>query len=169
MAAEFVHLHVHTQYSFLTSSVRLGALPKRAKELGMTAVAMTDAHNMFGAIQHYKKCKAEGITPILGAELNVVRGPGAQADHLVLLATNEQGYKNTEVDALLKSARHERDRVKRFEIYRQAEQKILDDAAIIPDFWPVEHLLVKPCVKNWPTISMTVPKYRFLEIDPKAK
>ncbi len=94
MAAEFVHLHVHTQYSFLTSSVRLGALPKRAKELGMTAVAMTDAHNMFGAIQHYKKCKAEGITPILGAELNVVRGPGAQADHLVLLASNEQGYKN---------------------------------------------------------------------------
>ena len=82
---------------------------------------------------------------------------------------NEQGYKNTEVDTLLKEARHERDRTKRFEIYRQAEQKILDYAAIIPDFWPVEHLLVKPCVKNWPTVSMTVPKYRFLEIDPKAK
>jgi oligopeptide transport system substrate-binding protein len=82
---------------------------------------------------------------------------------------NEQGYKNTQVDALLKQARTERDRNKRFQLYREAEQKILDDAAIIPDFWPVEHLLVKPCVKNWPNVSMTVPKYRFLEIDPKAK
>ncbi|HSC86219.1 MAG TPA: DNA polymerase III subunit alpha [Polyangiaceae bacterium] len=94
MAAEFVHLHVHTQYSFLTSSVRLSSLPKRAKELGMKAVAMTDGHNMFGAIQHYKKCKGEGVQPILGAELNVARSPGGQVDHLLLLAATNEGYKN---------------------------------------------------------------------------
>ncbi len=78
---------------------------------------------------------------------------------------NEQGYKSDEVDNLLRQARTERDRNKRYQLYQQAEQKILDDAVIIPDFWPIEHLLVKPCVKNWPQVSMTVPKYRYLEID----
>jgi oligopeptide transport system substrate-binding protein len=77
---------------------------------------------------------------------------------------NEQGYKDPEVDALLMQARAEQDRNKRFQLYHQAEQKILDDAIIIPDFWPVEHLLVKPCVKNWPQIPMTVPKFRYIEI-----
>ena len=52
-------------------------------------------------------------------------------------------------------------------LYSEAEQLIIDDAVVIPDFWPVEHLLVKPCVKNWPTLSMSVPKYRYLEIDAK--
>lgn len=94
MAAEFVHLHVHTQFSFLTSSVSLGALPRRAKELGMGAVAISDGHNMFGAIQHYKKCKAEGIQPILGAELHIVREDTGNIDHLLLLAETERGYKN---------------------------------------------------------------------------
>jgi len=93
MSAEFVHLHVHTQFSFLTSSVQLSKLPERAKELGMSAVAMTDHHNMFGAIQHYKKCKALGVTPILGAELNVTSRTGA-LQHLVVLATNATGYSN---------------------------------------------------------------------------
>jgi oligopeptide transport system substrate-binding protein len=82
---------------------------------------------------------------------------------------NEQGYNNPDVDALLKQARSETDRTKRFQLYSQAEQKILDDAAIVPTFWPIEHMLVKPCVKNWPTVSMSVPKYRFLEIDSKGK
>lgn len=77
---------------------------------------------------------------------------------------NEQGYKNADVDVLLKQARTEGDKTKRYGLYQLAEQKILDDAAVIPTFWPVEHTLVKSCVKNWPDISMTVPKYRFLEI-----
>lgn len=93
MAEEFVHLHVHTQYSFLTSSVRVKELSKKAKSLGMSAVAMTDHHNMFGAIQHYKKCRDEGLLPILGAELNIARGP-RQLDHLVLLAADGEGYRN---------------------------------------------------------------------------
>ena len=82
---------------------------------------------------------------------------------------NKQGYKNDAVDKLLVQARTERDTQKRYALYAQAEQQILNDAAIIPTFWPVEHLLVKPCVKNWPQVPMTVPKYRYIEIDPNAK
>ncbi|MGH2608396.1 MAG: peptide ABC transporter substrate-binding protein, partial [Tepidiformaceae bacterium] len=81
-------------------------------------------------------------------------------------AQNEQGYSDPEVDRLLEEARSEPDFERRRQIYAEAEQKILDDAIIIPDFWIVEHLLVKPCVQNWPTLSMSVPKYRYLEIDP---
>ncbi len=77
---------------------------------------------------------------------------------------NEQGYSNAEVDRLLEQARYESNTQTRYQLYSQAEQKILDDFAIIPNFWPVEHLLVKTCVKNWPSISMTVPTYRFIEI-----
>ncbi len=94
MAAEFVHLHVHTQFSFLASSVKVAELAPRAKTLGMSAVAMTDNHNMYGAIRHYQKCRAAGVQPILGAELNVARDAGGHLAHLVLLAANEEGYKN---------------------------------------------------------------------------
>ena len=93
MTIEFAHLHVHTQYSFLASSVKVSALAKRAQELGLAAVAMTDSHCMFGAIQHYKKCREAGVLPILGAEVNVVRESGG-LDHLVLLASSAQGYKH---------------------------------------------------------------------------
>lgn len=82
---------------------------------------------------------------------------------------NYTKYKNTEVDALLQQARHETDQAKRYKLYIEAEQKILDDAAVIPTFWPVEHFLVKPCVKNYPAAPMTVPKYSKIEIDPNAK
>jgi oligopeptide transport system substrate-binding protein len=80
-------------------------------------------------------------------------------------AQNEQGYSDPEVDRLLEEAREEDDFEARKALYKQVEQKILDDAIIIPDFWPVEHLLVKPCVQGWPELSMSVPKYRYLEID----
>jgi DNA polymerase-3 subunit alpha len=100
MASEFVHLHVHTQYSFLDGALRIGQLVGRAKELEMKAVAITDHANMFGALQFYKSCKAKDIVPILGCEVNVARpeegreGRRTIADHLVLLAENEEGYKN---------------------------------------------------------------------------
>ncbi|HEX2730658.1 MAG TPA: DNA polymerase III subunit alpha [Polyangiaceae bacterium] len=95
MPAEFVHLHVHTQYSFLLSTVKLGELAQQTKARGMRAVAVTDSANMFGAIRHYKKCKDYGLQAILGSELNVQRADGSGAhDHLVLLATNGEGYKN---------------------------------------------------------------------------
>jgi oligopeptide transport system substrate-binding protein len=82
---------------------------------------------------------------------------------------NYTHYKNADVDNLLRQARSETDRQKRYDLYAQAEQKIVDDAVTIPTFWPVEHMLIKPCVKNYPPISMTAPKYRYIEIDQNAK
>jgi DNA polymerase III subunit alpha len=94
MPAEFAHLHVHSQYSFLTGAVKLSALADRAKKAGMKAVALTDHGNMFGAIRHYNSCRAAGIQPVLGCEVNVVRPGSAAVDHLVLLAATNEGYKN---------------------------------------------------------------------------
>ncbi|MEP7049695.1 MAG: DNA polymerase III subunit alpha [Pseudomonadota bacterium] len=95
MAREFVHLHVHSQYSFLTSAVKLDDLAKRAKAQGMRGIALTDHANMYGAIRHYNHARANGLTPILGCEVNVVRKDASAAfDHLVLLASNNQGYQN---------------------------------------------------------------------------
>jgi DNA polymerase-3 subunit alpha len=78
----------------LVSTVKLAELPKRVRERGMNAVALTDLGNMFGAIKHWKECKAAGVKPILGCELAVARTPGAHADHLLVLASNDEGYKN---------------------------------------------------------------------------
>ncbi|MBI2766413.1 MAG: peptide ABC transporter substrate-binding protein [Chloroflexi bacterium] len=77
-------------------------------------------------------------------------------------------YVNAAVDALLQQARRETDRTKRNGLYAQAEQKILDDAPVIPLFWPVTHTLVKPCVKDYPIASMTIERYRTVDIDPKG-
>ncbi len=90
---EFVHLHLHSQYSFLTGAVKLGGLPARVKAQGMRAVALTDHGNMFGALRHYNACRSAGVQPILGSELNIVRG-GSGIAHLVVLATNSVGYQN---------------------------------------------------------------------------
>lgn len=77
---------------------------------------------------------------------------------------NYTGYQNATVDQLLEQARREGDRERRYQLYAEAEQAFLDDAAIIPTFWPVDHLLVKPCVKDYPTTPMTIAKYRYIDI-----
>jgi DNA polymerase III subunit alpha len=95
MTAEFVHLHVHSQYSFLLSTFKLDAVSRCVKKLGMSAVALTDRANMYGAIRHYKYALEQGIQPILGCEVNVIRDDGSsQVDHLVLLAATTAGYRN---------------------------------------------------------------------------
>jgi DNA polymerase-3 subunit alpha len=97
----FVHLHVHTQYSLLDGAARIPELCKRAKELGQTALAITDHGVMYGVIDFYRACKAEGIKPILGMETYVAKGRYDAQDakdrdsaHLILLAKNETGYRN---------------------------------------------------------------------------
>src|SRR5206468_5522124 len=85
---------VHSQYSFLVSTVKVAELPTAAQARGMRAVALTDLGNMFGALKHWKACKAAGIQPIVGAELSVARSRGAHGDHLVVLAASAAGYKN---------------------------------------------------------------------------
>lgn len=98
----FVHLHVHTSYSLLDGSCRMDKIVKRAKELEMPALAITDHGVMYGVVDFYKKCKAEGIKPIIGCEVYVA--PNSRFDkrpniddkpyHLVLLAKNNVGYQN---------------------------------------------------------------------------
>lgn len=68
---EFVHLHVHSEFSLLDGANRIKDLPVRAKELGMKAMAITDHGVMFGAIDFYKACLANGIKPIIGCEVYV--------------------------------------------------------------------------------------------------
>ena len=66
---DFVHLHVHSEFSLLDGANRIKDLPVRAKELGMKAMAITDHGVMFGAIDFYKACLANGIKPIIGCEV----------------------------------------------------------------------------------------------------
>ena len=99
---EFVHLHIHSEYSLLDGANRIKDLPVRAKELGMDAMALTDHGVMYGVIDFYKACKKEGIKPIIGCEVYVAfrsrfdKEPGVDNKyyHLILLAKNNQGYKN---------------------------------------------------------------------------
>jgi DNA polymerase III subunit alpha len=93
MSAEFVHLHVHSQFSFLVSTVKLADLAREVRGRGMRAVALTDLGNMFGTVRHWQKCRAEGVQPIVGAELSV-RDGGGHPVHLGLLASTRQGYHN---------------------------------------------------------------------------
>ena len=98
----FAHLHVHTEYSFLDGLCRLDALLARAKELGMTSVAITDHGAMYGVVDFYKKAKAAGIHPVIGCEVYTAgvsmhdrtHENGNRTGHLVLLAENMTGYKN---------------------------------------------------------------------------
>ena len=96
----FVHLHLHSEYSLLDGSTRINLLPKRVKELGMDAVALTDHGNMYGAIAFYKACKEQGVKPILGCEVYVsekdmnIKDKTNKRFHLILLAENNQGFKN---------------------------------------------------------------------------
>lgn len=99
----FTHLHVHTQYSLLDGSCKIGEIVNRAKELGMKNLAITDHGNMYGVIDFYRAAKAADINPVIGCEVYVA--PGARFEkkndkgegrynHLVLLAVNDKGYAN---------------------------------------------------------------------------
>lgn len=99
---QFVHLHVHTEYSLLDGAARIKKLLEKAESLSMESLAITDHGNMYGVIQFYKEAKKRGINPILGCE--VYQAPRRLTDkdpikdksqyHLVLLAENQEGYKN---------------------------------------------------------------------------
>jgi len=100
--SNFVHLHVHSEYSLLDGANKVKELPVRAKELGMNAIAITDHGTMFGVIDFYKACKEHDIKPIIGCEVYVAprtrfdKEPNIdnQYTHLILIAKNEVGYKN---------------------------------------------------------------------------
>jgi DNA polymerase-3 subunit alpha len=103
VASQFVHLHVHTQYSLLDGANRIDALVQEAKGFGMPALAITDHGNLFGAIEFYQKATAAGIKPIIGCEAYLA--PKSRFDregqfahneyyHLILLAADKTGYRN---------------------------------------------------------------------------
>lgn len=99
---DFVHLHVHSEYSLLDGMSRIKDLPVRAKELGMKAIALTDHGVMYGAVDFYKECKKNDIKPIIGCEVYVAphsrfdkeAGRDNGYNHLILLAKNKTGYQN---------------------------------------------------------------------------
>ena len=98
----FVHLHVHTEFSLLDGACRIEGLAKHVKELGQSAVAVTDHGVMYGAVDFYRACKAEGVKPIIGCEVYVaprkmtdrVHELDSSAYHLVLLCKDAVGYRN---------------------------------------------------------------------------
>ena len=100
----FVHLHVHSQYSLLEGAITLDALCERVRDLGMKSCALTDAGNMFGALEFYEKAKSVGIKPVFGAEVYYLTGGSLETkdakrkDHflanLILLVQNKTGYQN---------------------------------------------------------------------------
>jgi len=100
MEREFVHLHVHTQYSLLDGAAHLERLVEKAKEFSMPALAITDHGNLFGAVKFYQLCEENNIKPIIGCEFYVAgqsrfKKEGGESNfHLLLLAKNEEGYKN---------------------------------------------------------------------------
>ncbi len=96
----FTHLHLHTEYSLLDGLNRIPLLAERIKELEMDAVAITDHGNMYGVIDFYETMKKNGIKPIMGVEVYVaeqgrkIKAKGGSRFHLILLAENNEGYKN---------------------------------------------------------------------------
>ncbi|MGL5649254.1 MAG: PHP domain-containing protein, partial [Clostridium sp.] len=99
---DFVHLHLHTEYSLLDGSGKIKKIVQKAKELGMDKIAITDHGVMYGCVDFYKACKDEGIKPILGCEVYVasksmnIKHTDAEnkTNHLVLLVKNAVGYEN---------------------------------------------------------------------------
>src|SRR5580765_7993247 len=98
--SDFVHLHNHSDYSLLDGASPIHAMVRRAAELEMPALALTDHGAMFGAVEFYHEARKAGVKPIVGMEAYVTRGkltdrnPNDTAHHLVLLARDEKGFKN---------------------------------------------------------------------------
>ena len=104
--SNFVHLHVHSEYSLLDGAIRIKGLGKKLKDMGFDACALTDHGNMYGVIEFYKELRSAGVKPIIGCEVYVAPGSrfskkSADAgtdekayNHLILLAKNNEGYRN---------------------------------------------------------------------------
>ena len=100
--SSFVHLHNHSEYSLLDGLSKIPDMVARVKDLGMDAIAITDHGNMYGTIKFYKEALAQGIKPIIGCEIYVAKrslqdkeaGIDSDSNHLILLAENNEGYKN---------------------------------------------------------------------------
>ena len=104
MAAMFVHLRLHTEFSVVDGTNRIDECVRLAAADGQVALAITDLGNLFGAVKFYKEARKRGVKPILGAEvaLDGLSGEGAQPPRVILLVQDQQGYLN--LSALLAKA-----------------------------------------------------------------
>ena len=97
---DFVHLHVHSEYSLLDGAARIKDIIRKAKDLGQKAIAITDHGAMYGVIDFYNEAVKQGIKPVLGFEAYAVQDmtekttKNREYGHLILIARNEKGYKN---------------------------------------------------------------------------
>ena len=91
---DFVHLHVHSEYSLVDGIIRVNELVDHSVSLGYHSVALTDLTNLFGLIEFYRTARKKGIKPIVGSEINIAKDKDSIAAPLVLLAMNKQGYIN---------------------------------------------------------------------------
>ena len=138
---DFCHLHVHTEYSLLDGFSRLDKLISRVKDLGMSSCAITDHGSMFGVVDFYKKCKSAGIKPIIGCEVYLAPRDMESKDstldkyssHLILLAENNQGYKNlikivsdAYVDGFYYKPRTDKDHLRKYSEARSLAQEYID-------------------------------------------
>src|SRR5690349_7545267 len=98
--ADFVHLHNHSDYSLLDGASPIPAMVRKAAALAMPALALTDHGALFGAVEFYQEARKAGVKPLVGMEAYVTRGSrrdrtrGDTSHHLVLLARDEQGFRN---------------------------------------------------------------------------
>ena len=93
-AAEFVHLHVHSEYSLADGLLKVKDIVNRAAAAGMPAVALTDRNNLFALVKFFEACMAQGVKPILGAEVSVQETAEGVVERVLLLARNLEGYRN---------------------------------------------------------------------------
>ena len=93
-AENFVHLHLHSEYSLTDGIIRIEELVERASELNFPAIALTDNSNLFGLIKFYRLAREKGIKPIVGSEIKLVGGESNAVAPLVLLVKDKKGYKN---------------------------------------------------------------------------
>ena len=96
---DFVHLHVHTEFSLLDGLCRIGKLVDIVKERGWKSIAITDHGNMYGVMRFYEECIKKGINPVIGCEFYIThdmhsRSNASDTGHLILLAKNNTGYQN---------------------------------------------------------------------------
>ena len=111
--SDFVHLHVHSQYSLLDGLCKIPPLVEKVQSLGQTAIGLTDHGAMYGSLHFYNACKAAGIKPIIGCEIYVARNSrfdkqtkmGQDQAHMTLLAMNYEGYQN--INRLVSAANFE--------------------------------------------------------------
>jgi DNA polymerase-3 subunit alpha len=88
---DYVHLHVHSEYSLIDGIIRVDELVDQSASLGYNSVALTDLTNLFGLIEFYRSARNKGIKPIVGSEINVAKDKDSLSAPLVLLAMNKQG------------------------------------------------------------------------------